>query len=73
MSLKLISPSLSYFFFFLMWLLEKFKLHMWLTLAVCILFLLECPGLEYKVLEEVRKVVGDEAGEAVMNQITVDQ
>lgn len=45
-----------------MWLLEKFKLHMWLTLAVCIIFLLECPGLEYKVLEEVRKVMGDEAG-----------
>lgn len=56
-----------------MWLLEKFKLHMWLTLAVCILFLLECPGLEYKVLEEVRKVVGDEAGEGVTSQITVDQ
>lgn len=71
MSLKLISPSLSYFF--LMWLLEKFNVHMWLTLAVCILFLLECPGLEYKVLEEMRKVVGDEAGERVMNQITVDQ
>lgn len=53
-----------------MWLEEKFKLLIWLTLVVCIIFLLELPGLEYKVLEEVRKVVGDEAGEVFMNQIT---
>lgn len=56
-----------------MWLVEKFKLHIWLTLVVCIIFLLEWPGLESKVLEEVRKVVGDEAEEVLMNQITAEQ
>ena len=40
---------------------------------VCILFLLECPGLGYNVLEEVRQVMGDEAGEVLMDQTTIEQ
>ena len=42
-------------------------------LVVCILFLLECPGLECKVLEEVRQVMGDYNGEVLMDQTTVQQ
>lgn len=34
-------------------------------LVVCIIFLSEYRGLEYKVLEEVRQAVGDESGESI--------
>lgn len=56
-----------------MWLLVKFKLHIWLTLVVCIIFLLEWPGLQCKVLEEVRKAVRAGAGEVSLTQITIEQ
>lgn len=48
-----------------MWLLRKFRLHIWFTLVVCIIFLSEYHGLEYKILEEVRQAVGDESGESI--------
>lgn len=50
-----------------MWLLEKFKLLIWLTLAVCVTLLLECSGPEYKVLLEVRQSVGGEGREVFMD------
>ena len=39
-----------FFFTFLMWLLERFKLYMSLTCVVQIIFLLNCTGLAWRIL-----------------------